>query len=115
MNNHIIPVKSGRWFARCLMALAQRFARTSRRTRWRAAQTLGRAYLDGDPVFAELMHTNLRLCFPDWSPAQRLQLAQAPGPTAGVVQEQHVVARLGFWSSPDTPLVLRFVTFSQSS
>jgi KDO2-lipid IV(A) lauroyltransferase len=76
MSNRATPAKSGRWIARCLLALAQRFARAPWRTRWRTAQTVGRIYLNGDPVFAELMHTNLRLCFPDWSQAQRLQLAE---------------------------------------
>lgn len=77
MNHSNATLKPGRWLARCFLGLAQSFAHAPFRIRWRIAKGIGRVFLGGDPVFAELMHTNLRLCFPEWSPAQRLQLAQA--------------------------------------
>jgi Kdo2-lipid IVA lauroyltransferase/acyltransferase len=100
MNANPAPVTSGSWWARRMLGLAQRFAHAPWRVRWRTAQALGRVYLEGDPVFAEVMHTNLRLCFPDWSPAQRLQLAQA----SATEQFFSVLERFRVWALDEATL-----------
>ena len=45
--------------------------------KWRLAGLIASLNLRGDAVFRELLVTNLALCFPDWSNAQRLALARA--------------------------------------
>jgi Kdo2-lipid IVA lauroyltransferase/acyltransferase len=92
--------QQGGFFARAMLRLAQRFSRSSFRIRWRVARGLGRIFLGGDPVFSELMHTNLRLCLPDWSATQRLELAQA----SATEQFFSVFERFRLWTMDEATL-----------
>ena len=71
--NHSTPLP---WGTRACMAPARWLSRRSFKTKWRVARGLASLHLRGDPLFHELMATNLTLCFPSWTVEQRVALAR---------------------------------------
>ena len=64
------------WQAHVRLAPARWLAHRSFATKWRMARALSALHLRGDPIFHELMATNLTLCFPSWTVEQRVALAR---------------------------------------
>ena len=70
------PSPAWPWASRARMAPVQWLSQRSFKTKWRVAGALASLHLRGDPIFHELMATNLSLCFPAWSVEQRVALAR---------------------------------------
>jgi KDO2-lipid IV(A) lauroyltransferase len=65
------------WRFRAALWWLNRLAQRPFEARWRWARRLAWLHLRGDPVFQEVLRTNLRLCLPRLTDAERTQLAQA--------------------------------------
>jgi len=65
------------WRFRAALWWLNRLAQRPFDARWRWARRLAWLHLGGDPVFQEVLRTNLRLCLPHLTDAERTQLAQA--------------------------------------
>lgn len=65
------------WSARCAWELIRLCGRVPFGWRWSAAQRMSRKFLSQPSVCLEFAQTNLALCFPQWSAAQRETLLQS--------------------------------------
>lgn len=65
------------WSARCAWELIRLFGRMPFAWHWSAAKRMSQKFLGQPSVCLEFAQTNLALCFPEWSAAQRETLLQS--------------------------------------